>query len=107
MGGYRSGRTKQHHSTDECIAIDTMALRKQGLFVGDTTSTTLTCTINGIKTEGETTTAHTMNIQVNRYRPGQPGPFSRWDATGHVTLSFGIKKGAEKPQKHRIDLPVV
>ena len=34
MGGYGSGRRKQHHITNDCITIDTAQLRKHKLLTG-------------------------------------------------------------------------
>jgi hypothetical protein len=111
MGGYGSGRTKRHHTTNECLAIDTMLLRKRGMLTPDKLETgdQVTFTSQAKTVKGKVTeTHHDLYLLVKRYAADETGEFSRWGAIGHLTLIYGVRrKDAKQGKRHCVAIPLV
>jgi len=111
MGGYGSGRRKQHHTTFEYLQIDTASLRKRKLLTGSKLATgahvQYVAQAKSVTKEKITETHHNLYITVERYAPGAAGKFSTWGAAGHVTLLYGVQIGDESKDKQVIDIPLV
>jgi hypothetical protein len=109
MGGYGSGRTKWHHVTDECLPIDTMQLRKLGMLSGKKLEVggqmSYTSTSKNVKGKQEKR-HHGIVMLVKRYAPGESGKFAKWEASGHLTLTYAVKQG-EQQKAYHIDIPLV
>lgn len=114
MGGFGSGRKATSQLTSEYIPIDTMMLLKRGCLTGDKlkTSGQLNFSVTqrtfekwGQKAELPEKQALLMNVE--RYADGQPGMFSQWDASGHLSLTYTIKVGEVAPVPMCHDLPLV
>ncbi len=109
MGGYGSGRRRQHHTTCDCLQIDTALLRKRKLLIGDMkkgASVQYVAQAKSVK-EKVTETAHNLCILVERYAPGAAGKFSFLGAAGHVTLTYDVRIGDENKNIQAIDIPLV
>src|SRR2546429_9988011 len=114
MGGYGSGRKASHHVTSECIPIDTTLLLKHGYLAGAMEqSSTLTYTAKrqtfwrtweGEQLESEQSG---LNFTIERYTDGQPGLFRQWEACGHMTLRYGIKRDNASVQPLQIEVAMV
>src|SRR5579859_1742826 len=84
MGGYGSGRRREHRITDECIVIDATTMNRLKLFSGPM--------LQGREVtwlaEGQTPApGQRLAVVVQRY-DGKAGLFSRWDAAGHMVLAY-------------------
>lgn len=96
MGGYGSGRRKTHQTTLECLSIDLAQLRKHRLLPAKKRKAGCTLTFTGtqktLSGEVREHQRHQLSVLVERYQPGEPGDFRKWNATGRVTLVFGVKR---------------
>jgi hypothetical protein len=110
VGGYGSGRHKQHQSTSSFLAIDTTVLRKRGLLTSEElkTGATILFTLRqkSVK-EHITERTYEMSLLINRYG-SQEGTFTRWDAIGHVSIKYDVQlPDTEKKPTRTLDLPLI
>lgn len=115
MGGFGSGRRKQHHGIHDCLPIDTMSLLKRGLLTDKQRLRTggamrFISQSKSVKEKVEEK-EHTLSVLVERYAPGEPGEFTRWGAAGHITLLYGVRitggAGKKEGEQHAVDIPLV
>ena len=108
MGGYGSGRRKAYPITSECLPLDTSFLLKRNLLTGKQLEQggelTFTSSTKDIK-DKVTETHHNLYCIVERYGD-EAGEFSKWDAAGHITLIYGVKRGDQHTNSSQ-DIPLV
>lgn len=107
MGGYGSGRRKQHHIISECLPLDTSFLLKRKMLIGKREQgATITFTGSATDIKGKVTeTHHNLFCIVERYGD-EGGELSKWDASSHLTLVYGAKQG-EQQKSFRQQIPLV
>ncbi len=111
MGGIGSGRTKQHETTSDYLPIDTAHLRKYGLLSGNDTRTNgkLFYTLRWKSRKEEVTEeTHSLYFLVERYPPDASGEFTRWGASGHVSVGYSYDRAMpEHVRRKPFDLPLL
>ncbi len=82
------------------------ALVRNGVMTYTARRQTFKRTWESEQTEEEQQTG--LNFTIERYADGEPGPFRQWEASGHITLQYDVKRGDEvaQPMQHEIALVV-
>src|SRR3989442_13076596 len=103
MGGYGSGRTKRHELTNECISIDTMALKKHLHKPGKVGGS---FTVSGLSERHFKDGKANLCCIVECYTTPQQSHGARYPVYGQVSLHYAVQSDTQ-PENHAIDIPLV
>lgn len=113
MGGYGSGRRKQHARTDDCLMLDTAWLRKEKLLSGQAKRRFKIGWVQHtvIDFHEPKERQHKIGAQVVLYGD-QGGEFTCWDASGQVNLFYQAEiqpdtYHSQQEHNYSLSLPLV